>query len=79
MEIHRWPKAIFALEELDIFEKCTLTMWALIHKSNSNIAWDKEQKLEVEIYYHIEMFTNIRFNVYNYGVNTNEQSNLGSK
>ncbi|PYV42944.1 MAG: non-ribosomal peptide synthetase, partial [Acidobacteria bacterium] len=39
----------FALEELEIFGRCTATMWALIRSSDKSKAEDKVQKLDIDL------------------------------
>ncbi|AJQ25406.1 SDR family NAD(P)-dependent oxidoreductase [Pelosinus fermentans] len=43
------PFLPFALQKLEIYKKCTLSMWVSVRSSYGNIAGDKVQKLDIDL------------------------------
>ncbi|MEW9701804.1 SDR family NAD(P)-dependent oxidoreductase [Paenibacillus sp. SI8] len=50
-DLRHWDKPVlpFAMEELEIFDKCQSTMWALIRYSDGTAAGDKLEKTDIDL------------------------------
>ncbi|UED76955.1 SDR family NAD(P)-dependent oxidoreductase [Brevibacillus sp. DP1.3A] len=46
---NRKPSLPFAMEEIDIYDKCTSSMWAYVRYSANSSADDKVQKLDIDL------------------------------